>query len=568
MAPTAKRRASAPKASNSGQSNSDVSEQPSGMIEISALQQRLLWPPLGKQGETGVGPQVDIVQATRLNGPHVNLPLTCGVCFIENGIRFDPDEFPDNARKTQERLATKIIESGTSPHLGKTIKVKEYSSKARKRIRFACSRDECSVTFQINFDSKRGHWFMKRNKGNFQHSCSAVKSAVAKAEKATSTCLESCHDAATAHVATAELSRQESSGSESSGLPECELARSGSQSLKRNSPELSSDHGALVSPKKSRTNTQKAKRQPSRKREQHGNDENFRANDSPVPQDEEAIPSRAETPKIRNGSARPKRVRTLRQLGYAEATSDIPDQPLEVKPQRRRSTRVSATRGTNDDDAATSSVNKVDPSPSSVVISIYSQDASLREDGGQNETSAHHPSSRSYADMFAATVPLPSRVESSLPPSYSHEALYYPTLSAQQAMPHMGDAHYASQHHLYETAYEPPPPVAARSGAQEEEEETNSAKLLHGEAEVALSSSMEAEGFDDIDFAVPNSVAHSQEPYEGAFPPYPNNNQNTAEQPRGDIANVGSWTRSMPADQEGDDSSSISTNWSALDFKT
>ena len=364
-------------------SNTKVNAPQQQSLEMSPLQQRLLWPPR-KSGDSNDEEQIDIVHATRLGNTPCSLPLTCGVCLIDNGIRFDPDQFPDIARKTQEKLATKIIESGTSPELGKTIKVKEYSSKSRKRIRFACSREECNVTFQINFDSKKGHWFMKRNKGNFQHSCSAVKSLVEQgAFKGVKPSIE-----ASVHEVTEAM--KESAEDEALHLPESELTRSESQSLKRCSPEPSpDDEDDDLDRKKSRT--QSGKR--SQSHHQSRSSQSIRTSiGSPVPY-ETSDASKTATPKIRNGSGRAKRVRTVKQLGSSVA---------ERKTGQTRRTR-SSSAVSNRKKSSPTPAKQVQPSPSSVTISVSSQE------GLQRDKHAPHVPSAYANDTFTATVSVSMR---------------------------------------------------------------------------------------------------------------------------------------------------------------
>lgn len=372
MSNNARRRDSSPSSSSTGQCNDDAHERQSEMVEMGSHQQKLLWPP-SKEGETGVTQRVDIVQATRLSDTSFDLPVGCGVCFIESGIRFDPEEFPDNSRDTQEKLATKLIESGISAVLGKTIKVKEYSSKARKRIRFACSREECSVTFQVNFDSKKGHWFMKRHKGTFEHSCAAVKSVV----QSDSPCWESCALAAT--------------------------MKKFDQPLKRCSPGLSHE-GATISPKKSRTRAHREQPQPLQNSERQRTDENMWSPHLGQQHLEDRNSSRAETPTIRNGNASPKRMRTVEHVSYAQPSFGYSGS----EPMWYRGYAASPLPGHSHNEHNT--LTQVHPRSSvAIEVSLYSQDSSYKGNRDRNDTNVHPMADPGFAqDRFPARVSVSS----------------------------------------------------------------------------------------------------------------------------------------------------------------
>lgn len=386
------------------------------------LRQRLLWPPPQKNGDSGpppVGSQVDIVQATRLTNRPVALPQNCGLQYVDSGVRFDPQEFPDLSRKTQEKLATKIIEAGRTRDHGRTIKVKEYSSKARKRIRFACSREECGVTFQINFDSSRGHWYMKRNKGSFDHTCSALKACskmplpppqshvcapVRRTSSPTSTSAAASHQRSSPPPPMARPLN-----------PAPLLRRSSTSSLKRGSPEPALEERSVA--KKTRmvraSSTKTAPRAASSRRALSRSvsapDESYRAAHA-MPREMMVVnvPTKS-SPRYEYGS---------REVGHEHR----PSVKLAPKPTKKPNAQtqshpsvITSNDHTSDRHSPTTegkSRSKHVGYGSSVAVSIYSDDPIMKESDHYHHQ--HHYMApqveTSYADeMFSTTPPSPPR---------------------------------------------------------------------------------------------------------------------------------------------------------------
>ena len=173
---------------------------------------------------------------------------------------------------------------------------------------------------------------------------------------------------------------------------------------------------------------------------------------------------------------------------------------------------------------------------------------------------------------------------------FSFTLVFCPQLSPQ-VISFSGDTHYARH---------PADPYAIQPSSFSRDAEESS-RLLPPE-DAALASSMDAEGFDDIEFAVPESVA-PHDPYAGAFLHNFDHSRSYGPPPGGaslsgsskaelkssggnletisqkmsfcsllvsplDVGNVGLWQKPNPSIHDGDDSSSISTNWSAIEFKS